>query len=239
MKQWKTTGEYEITRILTGKSSCYLIRKGEDLILVDTGKKKRFERIRMQIGTQKKIGQKIRFLVQTHAHYDHCQNTARFREIENCQVIGSEYEKEYTRSGYTPLPRGTYLLTEIISWLGRTLIWRVFRHAPFPTDIPVRDNYTLPGRLSGIRIISTPGHTAGSLSLIIDDEIAIVGDAMIGIFNHTIYTPFADDTAGMVRSWEKLLDTGCSLFLPGHGREISRNKLRTEYERYVQKLKLK
>ncbi|UTB31789.1 MAG: hypothetical protein NKF70_09735 [Methanobacterium sp. ERen5] len=50
------------------------------------------------------------------------------------------------------------------------------------------------------------------MSIIIDNKIAIVGDAMFGIFGNSIYPPFADNPKIMIESWGKLLDTGCSSF---------------------------
>jgi hydroxyacylglutathione hydrolase len=66
-------------------------------------------------------------------------------------------------------------------------------------------------------LMHNPGHTGGSMSLIVDDEIAIVGDAMFGVFKWSVFPPFAEDSAQMIKSWGKLLATNCSLFLPSHG----------------------
>jgi glyoxylase-like metal-dependent hydrolase (beta-lactamase superfamily II) len=66
-------------------------------------------------------------------------------------------------------------------------------------------------------ILHTPGHSSGSVSIIVDDEIALVGDTMFGIFPWSVFPPFADDVKQMTESWGKLLETNCRLFLPGHG----------------------
>jgi hydroxyacylglutathione hydrolase len=42
-------------------------------------------------------------------------------------------------------------------------------------------------------IIHTPGHTIGSMTVVIDDEIAIVGDSMFGIFKWSVLPPYAND----------------------------------------------
>jgi hydroxyacylglutathione hydrolase len=36
----------------------------------------------------------------------------------------------------------------------------------------------------------------------------------------------------MIESWDKLLNTNCNLFLPGHGKEISRKLLKNQYEKH-------
>ncbi|MBN1953181.1 MAG: MBL fold metallo-hydrolase [Bacteroidales bacterium] len=237
MKHWKTSHGYEIIQIPNGRSSCYLIRKAGMLILIDTGKKGRFKVIWDQV-SRLKGKQPLDLIIQTHTHYDHCQNTARIKEMESCKVMGSEYEIGFAKKGYTPLPRGSYILTEIISWAGRILLKGLFRHEPFETDITLREEYMLkaPGFL--IRILATPGHTRGSVSILVDDEIALVGDTMIGFIRNTIFSPYADEPKEMIRSWKKLLDTPCTLFLPGHGQQISRSLLEKEYEKYARKPKL-
>ena len=64
------------------------------------------------------------------------------------------------------------------------------------------------------------------MSLIIDDEIAIVGDAMFGVLKKSIYPPYADNSKELINSWEKLLSTNCKLFLPAHGSANSRKQLK-------------
>ncbi len=69
--------------------------------------------------------------------------------------------------------------------------------------------------------------------MIVNNEIALVGDAMVGMFKNSIYPPFACDTEQMVESWGKLLETGCSLFLPAHGTENSRELVEKQYNTYA------
>ncbi|MCI0523244.1 MAG: hypothetical protein L0Y37_06275, partial [Bacteroidales bacterium] len=80
-------------------------------------------------------------------------------------------------------------------------------------------------------VMHTPGHCAGESAVIIDGEVAIVGDSLINIPTVKIFPPFADDVKELLRSWEKLLATGCHTFLPGHGGHISREVLQHEYEK--------
>ena len=73
--------------------------------------------------------------------------------------------------------------------------------------------------------------------MIVDNEIAIVGDAMLRFFKNSVFPPFADDIKEMIKSWGKLLKTECNLFLPGHGKEIKRELLQREYnKRHFEKI---
>ena len=82
--------------------------------------------------------------------------------------------------------------------------------------------------------METAGHSEDSVSLLIDDEIAIVGDLMFGVFRNSIFPPFSDNVQQMIESWGKLLGTNCRVFLPGHGKEINRDRLQKEYIKYHQ-----
>jgi hypothetical protein len=55
------------------------------------------------------------------------------------------------------------------------------------------------------------------MSLIVDNEIALVGDVMFGVFNWSVFPPFADDVPTLEKSWGKLAKSGCKMYLPGHG----------------------
>jgi glyoxylase-like metal-dependent hydrolase (beta-lactamase superfamily II) len=89
-----------------------------------------------------------------------------------------------------------------------------------------------------IKVIQTPGHTLASQSLIVDNELAYVGDAMFGVIKNNIFPPFADDVESMIFSWKKLYDTGCQTFYPGHGQKIERALLQKQYLHYSHKFKL-
>lgn len=82
-------------------------------------------------------------------------------------------------------------------------------------------------------LLHTPGHTVGSMSLIVDDEIALVGDAMFGIFPNSIFPPFADDVKNLVNSWGKLLATGCKIFLPAHGSGSERRLVKKSIVKFI------
>ena len=107
--------------------------------------------------------------------------------------------------------------------MSRTKLIERLGYEPTDFDVSVDGEFRLePFGFPGY-VLPTPGHSPGSISAIIDDEIAIVGDAMFGVFAGSVFPPFADDVRLMVESWKKLLDTGCGTYLPGHGSERSKN----------------
>jgi len=101
----------------------------------------------------------------------------------------------------------------------------VLGYENFTPDYTVNQIFSLKEFGFDIDLISTPGHSSGSISIIVNNEIALVGDTMIGIFKSSIFPPFADNPEELIKSWEKLLLTDCRLFLPGHGGEIKKNRV--------------
>ncbi len=235
MKTWTTKNGYRIFLVLNGRSNAYLISKENINILVDTGVKSAFNLMRQNIDSLKLPNSKINLLVLTHTHYDHCQNAHRIKSDSHCKILMSLDEAKFVQHGYTPLPKGTFVVTNIVSSLGRLIGKRLFGYEPFTPDLVIDSEFDWFQKGFKLKFLITNGHSPGSISVIVDDEIAIVGDEMMGVYRNSVFTPFADDTTGMITSWGKLLKTGCEFFLPGHGKEVNWELLLKEYLIYARK----
>lgn len=66
-------------------------------------------------------------------------------------------------------------------------------------------------------ILSTPGHTEGSLSVVLQTGEAFVGDLAVN-FMGSVTTPFAVDTTELFLSWRKIVKLGVNNIYPRHGR---------------------
>ena len=232
MDQWTTSSGYRVHQVLKGRGNAWLVSASGHHLLVDTGMKSSFRRLGQTINGLLPPKKTLDFLVLTHTHYDHCQSARKIREKENCRIVMGAAESGFAQKGFAPLPRGTSLMPRMLTGIGNLMGKGAFGYEGFEPDIEIEDDYDLLGGLANIRLITTPGHSPGSVSLLVDDQVAIVGDAAFGIFRNTIYPPFADDTTRLIQSWKKLLDTPCHTFLPGHGGPISRRMLEKEYHRH-------
>ena len=97
-------------------------------------------------------------------------------------MIVHRTEGSFLARGEAIIPRGTNLLGRLlIDRLGKKLAPRL-KCPPCRPDILVDDALSLADFGFTARIVHTPGHSPGSQSVIVDDEIALVGDAMFGIF---------------------------------------------------------
>jgi len=229
MKTWTTKSGYTITRILSGRSNVFLLSNGEINILVDTSDSRLRNRLLRRLN---KSGiRHIEFLILTHAHFDHAGNAFRIKEKYNTRVIIQKNEAGYLAKGENILPGGTVFITRMIVKILGKRFRACFHYAPCPYDLVVDSHFDLADSGFNAYLMHTPGHSAGSMSVIVDDEVAIVGDAMFGIVKGSVFPPFAEDAEQMAGSWRKLLDTNCSVFLPSHGSENQRKSLENEYSK--------
>ena len=108
---------------------------------------------------------------------------------------------------------------------------QAFRYEPCIADQVFDDTFDLNRYGINGYVIHTPGHSPGGATLVIDGEIAMAGDLIIGTMPGNPFPPFADDVDVLMKSWKLILDTGCTIFLPGHGKPVSREELAREYEK--------
>lgn len=224
--------QVKIVQVLSGRSNAWLLLADNLSILVDTGKASSFDKIFRNIRKTGLNPEQLDYLFLTHTHFDHCQSAARIRDLSGCRIMASVNAKTSVSTGYTELPKGALLPTRFISMLGRSIGRKRFGYPPFLADFWMEEPKAFGFNDLDIRIIETPGHSPDSISLIVQNEVAIVGDALFGIFPNSVFPPYADDVPQLIGSWGKLLDTGCSLFLPGHGRPINRDFLEKEFGKY-------
>lgn len=167
----------------------------------------------------------IDYLILTHTHFDHVDNARSIREKYGAKVIVQKNEASCLSSGENYIPGGTNFFTRIMVSIVARQISSKLHFEPCEYDIVVDGKLDLTDMGFNAYILHTPGHSGGSVSIIVDDEIAIVGDTMFGIFPWSVFPPFADDVKQMTESWGKLLQTNCRLFLPGHGTANKRSLL--------------
>jgi hydroxyacylglutathione hydrolase len=234
MKTWSTSGKYNIIRVLSGRSNVFLLTNGNTNVLVDTSPGFMWDTLQHRLS---KLGiDQIDLLILTHSHFDHAGNAARIQEKYLARVIIHESEAQYLATGDNILPVGTNAFTK---WIVKTFSdkFRSFaRYQPCTTDLAVSSDFSLSGYGFNAMLMHTPGHTTGSMSLIIDNEIALVGDTLFGIFPRSVFPPFASDSDQLLTSWKKLLNTTCVLFLPSHGSANNRSLLEKEYHRKLDSL---
>lgn len=230
MKCWTTKSGVQIHRVLQGRCNCYLVSRDNRFLLIDAGTKRSWHNLEKGLNQLGVTPESPIPLVLTHCHFDHAENAARFKSTYNASILVHKNEADDLKRGRNPRISGTLFPTRILSGiLYRTPVVSLLDYEPVECDVPLQEEIALePLGFPGC-LLHTPGHTPGSISAIIDDEIAIVGDTMVGFFPGSVFPPFAVDVKQLVNSWRTLLDTGCETYLPAHGSERSRDVLQRQY----------
>jgi hydroxyacylglutathione hydrolase len=228
MNTWTTRGGCTVRRLLAGRSNVYLLAGQSGLILVDTGRSRRWPALERGLADAG-VG-RLDALVLTHAHFDHAENARRLRDRFGAAVIVHESESGFLERGDAPLPAGSVLATRFFTRRLRRLLQPRFRYHGCPADVAVGDRFDLAWLGANAYALHTPGHCRGAMSVVLDDEIALVGDTMVNAGPWSVFPPFADDVELLLDSWRRLLQTGCRIFLPGHGAAIGRPLLERRFE---------
>lgn len=210
----------------------YLVISGDKGILVDAGTRKYLPMVYASICEQGLEFRDIRLIILTHTHYDHVDGLKEIREKTGARILVHKNEAPSLLKGHTDIPAGTVFIGRILSFLGRKVLPSIGSYPAVTADILVEDRYDITELGIEAYVIHTPGHTNGSVSLIIDNEYAFVGDSMFGIMKKSILPPFADDPSALKRSWQVLAETGCRIFYPGHGKPIDRQRFENNLRKF-------
>lgn len=224
----------EPVAIPLGFVGVYLVPAGEGCVLVDAGVPGQAEKIFAGLARHGLRPEDLRLIFITHAHGDHMGSLKALAERSGAPVLASRLEAPALASGNTLRPRGFTTFGKVLSlFMGRFV--KAASGFPCAPDVLVDDELSLVEFGLRGRALHTPGHTAGSLSLLLDSGEAFVGDlcAKLPLFGGGSYVPFfADgDLATIHASWQRLLDAGATVIYPDHGQSFPASALKEEMAR--------
>jgi glyoxylase-like metal-dependent hydrolase (beta-lactamase superfamily II) len=214
---------HNIMLIKLGMTNCYLIRGGEDYIMVDAGPPNTLEKFNQKMDQLRIAPDQIKMIFITHMHFDHLGSLPGIREVTGAKSAMHHLDKELVEKGTIIMPDGIGMWGKFLTaflWTIKPMVNKAI--GPLPVDQRLDDSpYSLEEFQINGKVIHTPGHTAGSISLILGSGEAFVGDlAMSGFPRVSGPGPFVlgDDIETMKRSWQLLLDEGARQIYPSHGR---------------------
>lgn len=208
--------------IRLGSANAYLVPAQDGYVLIDTGDPGLAFLLFRALERHQISPREIRLIIITHIHYDHIGGLWAVQAASGAKVMVHEAEAADLAAGRVVIPPGTYPITRLLGGAGRRLS-RFFRFPGYHAEHVIGgeeqslQEFGLEGRL-----LHTPGHSPGSMSVVLDNGAAFVGDLCPNtwynrFFLHTHFPPYADDVAAVFRSWARLLDTPARMLYPGHG----------------------
>jgi glyoxylase-like metal-dependent hydrolase (beta-lactamase superfamily II) len=170
----------------------------------------------------------VSLIVITHGHIDHFGSAAELRRLTGAPVAGHIADLGPYRSGRA---RDPYLPT---GPMGRVMARSRKLHTrvePVEPDVLIRGETGLEDFGLAARIMPTPGHTAGSVSVLTDDGDLVAGDLIAGSFMGLIPArpanpPFHDDPRQNLASLREMLALNPTSLHVGHGTALDPGRVR-------------
>ena len=189
----------KIEKLVVGKfqTNCYFYLSKDECVIIDPGGD--FENI---VKTWEKLKKpKVKFIINTHGHFDHIKENDNLRKFFKTKVAIHEKDAIF-------LKRPDLNLSE---WINKKLILE-------DPDIYLKDGDIIKVGEKNLKIIETPGHTPGSIC-IFDGEIMFVGDLIFkdGIGRTDLPMGNKDE---IFKSINKILNYNPNVFFPGHFEEF-------------------
>ena len=230
----KNTPSYSVLSVKLGWTRCYLLKCTGGYLLIDVyypGYYLQFEKGLEKIGI---AASEIKYLLLTHHHDDHAGFAAELVRRTGCQVIAHRNALSALEKGESEDSGGKMVnrRLEIVF----AFYMRYHKEFKFPPvrlgerDIVIEgdnDEFLKEIGIDGV-ILHTPGHTRDSISVLLSDGSAFVGDAAMnflrwtGVGHRPIYV---EDIDIVYKSWRKLRQRGARVIYPAHGNCFSAAKL--------------
>lgn len=206
----------QIIRIKLSVSNAYLM-KDKKSILVDAGAPNEADKILAAVRRAGIEEKDISLILHTHGHIDHAGSTAELTRRLGIPVAVHQADAFMLKTGTNGevKPR---------NWEARMV--KAMLVKPFEAvtpDLILEEETSLADFGVDAKVIFTPGHTKGSLSVLFQNE-AVIGDVMMGgwmggnlLGSRPNYHYFIDDLTALHASMKKILAYKPSTLYVGHG----------------------
>ncbi|WP_417672268.1 MBL fold metallo-hydrolase [Roseibium sp.] len=214
-----------------GMVNAFLMTTGKGAVLIDAGLPGSERRVEVTLRRRGMAWSDLRLVIITHGHIDHAGAAARIRELSGAPIVLHQDDADYCR-GKPPVLRPTGTFGRLFRKTGA--IESPF--PPFEADRLLIGDETMDLASCGLsgHVLHTPGHTLGSVSILLDDGTAFASDLVAsGILlgglvlrNRPKRPPFEEDPRQVANSLQRLLDLGATRFLIGHGGPLGVDQVR-------------
>lgn len=214
----------KIISIHSGINTCYVIKE-KGVIMVDGGPPGMKTSFLKKMNNFSVDPKEIQLIVLTHGDFDHIGSAKEIKEITGAKIAIHENDRMYLEQGLFNWPRGVNTLGKISHSLFMPLFKNKISFPGVKADIILDNNDVLLNKygISG-RILYTPGHTLGHVSVLLDSGELFAGCLTHNRFPFTLHPAlpiYAENIDLIKESWKRVINAGAKTIFPGHGKPFS------------------
>lgn len=210
-----------------GHSNIYLIQTETGRILVDAGMPGAPDKLQEVFAVTGVDPASVRLIVATHGHLDHIGMLAQAQRLTGASIAAHPSVAQLLRTGQVEEATPQSALGHFMN--GMTAVLMLVSGAevePVEPDILVEDTLDLAAFGLAGRVVHTPGHSGGSLSILLDDGEALLGDMIRDEGSGTIGPGmFYDDKDELLASLETIAEAAPRVIYLSHGDRIGLEEL--------------
>jgi len=215
----------QIFTIKIGINKCYLV-KDEGTILIDAGTPNRIHAFQKSFERLSIHPNEIRLILLTHGDHDHVGSAKDLKELTGAKIAIHHHDKLNFERSLFNFPPGVTSWGHLLHFILYPILKNVVPSIPAEkADIVLDENdyslidFGIPGK-----IVYTPGHTQGSVSVLLE-----TGEAFVGCLAHNNLPfrlrpglpIFAEDIEKVKESWKSIIQQGAKTIYPAHGNPFS------------------
>ena len=188
----------------------YVVINGKELTLIDTGLPRNAKKILNYIQELGYQPSDISTIILTHFHLDHVGSALLLKNATKAKVAVHKEEVDYVSGKKRPPKLGNLFYRAVSS---------IVKASPVQPDLILNDG----DKIGHLRIIHTPGHTPGSISILDEErQVLFVGDSLRTKGNKVVgpSEEFSVDKTKAKESIGKIAALKFDIMLPGHGEPL-------------------
>jgi hydroxyacylglutathione hydrolase len=186
----------------------------DQIIIVDSGYGNHYKKIINYFRVNQIDKSLVSLIILTHAHLDHYDNVIKLKDYFQAPILVNKKAEKHFLNGTNEFTEPKNILAMIL----KILFYKAKLNNIDP-DITIENEFSISKYGVNGTVLSTPGHTAGSLSIIINKNECLSGDLYINLsFNEFKSAWFINNNEQYLNSIIKLKELKIRKIFPSHGK---------------------
>ena len=213
----------KVHTLFTGIANTHIVENGHNVVVIDPGMPHQARRIVNQVRALGHAPEDIRLIAVTHGHIDHAGSAVELSRMTGAPIAMHREDAPLTATRDLKIPPGRTVEVDAAGSVLRAFGW-VVPLETFAPDVWLEDEMSLRDFGVDARVVHTPGHTPGSISIAFEDGTVFVGDAILNLLRVS-FPLFWENATATRASARKIRSLQPRVCYTGHGREFDSNAL--------------